>query len=673
MKSTHLLSRRKLLKDVVGVGVLAAGAALEEAEPATTAELTTGPVQLPAPEQNQATEWTFERARQVWKPMTRAIQHVGVPGYQWQAGVLWDGSLFFGPKAWRDNQALLREVESLGSNLLHVAVGYGQPMRLVDRHGLGSPYTRQSLDHERLPIPHVETREGDLIWNEIVFGHLLGRKFEEGMMPEPQDVMVVHALFHVTNNGTTKMPAHLWLHFDDASQVKMGYKVAANNVFGRPLSHEFTAPFGTLEGKVRYVIPKLDRGDLVWHREVSAPAGMQNAAKRVIEWRVILDPGDEAEFRILVPFGTIDHGTANTVINLDSKVLLEKAREFWENLVNTPGSAIVTGDPYLTDYAAAVVGQMAAQIGYRHKARYWMYKTTPVHIEVYWPPCPALGLPTLDLRGLSQYSRPVLQSFIDTQSDVADELSRQRLQGKGERVRSEGFERRPGFLGNFGDWTANTLLLSQGLELYALAAHYRITRDNKWLGDGPGSPLNAILLACDWLAVQRRRTMREENGRKVPHWGLMPPAAAHDWLSGSTVFNDAYCLLGFIEAVRMLREIDHPRALGIRKELNDYRSCLKERYREARDRSRTIPLPDKREIPYVPREVTELDWADTDWTYTGYGPLRAGAWGAWDPNDELVDQALAFLESGMPKGRGQPCGSVETISGIPPRMLIFPM
>jgi hypothetical protein len=38
--------------------------------------------------------------------------------------------------------------------------------------------------------------------------------------------------------------------------------------------------------------------------------------------------------------------------------------------------------------------------------------------------------------------------------------------------------------------------------------------------------------------------------------------------------------------------------------------------------------------------------------YTGYGPIRAGAWGALDPNDELVNQPLAFLKKRMPKGLG---------------------
>jgi hypothetical protein len=63
--------------------------------------------------------------------------------------------------------------------------------------------------------------------------------------------------------------------------------------------------------------------------------------------------------------------------------------------------------------------------------------------------------------------------------------------------------------------------------------------------------------------------------------------------------------------------------------------------------------------------VYELDWVKIDWTYTGYGPLRAGAWGALDPQDELVNQSLAFLEAGMPKGDGYYIGIAKNDFGQP--------
>lgn len=596
-------------------------------------------------------EWTFESAKKYWKRMTKAVQHVGVPGCQWQVGILWDGSVVFGPLGFRDIPPMQEEVAALGNNLLHISVGYGHPMRFIDRHGKGNLAIRRSLEDGRLPIPHVETQDGDFTWHETVFAHLLDRKFGDGMKPQPGDLTVAHVLFRVHKTGKGSRSGHLWLHFGDTSQVRLGYKANIGEDLSQALAHRFEAPYGFLEDKVRYLIPESSKGELRWHNEVATFEGVKSEPKNVIEWEVALAPNEEAELRLIIPYGLVDVCIAEKLLALDSDALLNDARRFWKDLL-AGSSSISTPDNFVNDYVAAVAGQMAQQVGYRHKTNLWMYKTSPNHYEGYWPCNAGLALPTLDLRGLTYISRPVLQSFIDFQTDDVGRLETEHRQDRGDKVSGEGFERRSGFLGNFGDWTANTLLLSHGMELWALASHYRITRDREWLGDGPDSPLGAILDACDWLVAQRRRTMREENNEKVSHWGLLPAASAHDWLSGNTIFNDAYCIYGMIEAVRLLYEVGHPRAEEIAKELNDYRACIRDRYIEARDRARLVPMPDGTEIPYVPRDVYELDWSKVDWTYTGYGPLRAGAWGSLDPNDELVDQALAFLEAGMPKGEG---------------------
>jgi hypothetical protein len=188
--------------------------------------------------------------------------------------------------------------------------------------------------------------------------------------------------------------------------------------------------------------------------------------------------------------------------------------------------------------------------------------------------------------------------------------------------------------------------------MWALASHYRITRDDAWLRGGTRSPLEAMLAGFDWVSRQRRRTMREVDGKPVPHWGLLPAASAHDWLAGNTIFNDSFCIYGMTEVVRLLREVNHPRAEEMARELAGYRGCLRDRYVAARDLARPLPLADGTQIPYVPRIVQELDWEKPDWTYTGYSATRAGAWGALDPHDELVDQTIACLEAGMPKGQG---------------------
>ena len=603
----------------------------------------------PAAEQGLQ-EWTFEEAAEHWRPMARAVQHVGIPGYPFQAGVLWDGSLVFGPLGFRELKVMQKEVAPLGNNLLHLAVGYGEPMRFIDRRGTRNPAIQRRLEDGRLPVPHVQTQEGRLLWDETVFATLADRKPAEGLQPKADDVLAVCARFQVRNTGTQPRLARLWLHFGETSDVQFGYKCTVAPEPSPAIAHRLEGPLGLVGDRVRYVIPPPSQGKLIWHDKLTTCQTVKGPLDRVIEWQVPLDPGAKADLWLVIPYGLVDRHAAAKLVVLDFDARFREVREFWQELL-AGRSQISTPDPFINDYAAAVAGQMAQQVAYRRQTNVWMYKTSPNHYEGYWPCNAAKALPAFDLRGLTQLSRPVLGSFVAFQSDDVGTLCAERRKEKPANP-SEGYERRPGFLGNFGEWTANTLLLSHGLELWALSAHYRITRDEQWLRGGSRPPLEAILQACDWLAAQRRRTMRDENGKKVDHWGLLPAASAHDWLSGNTIFNDAFCIYGMAEAVRLLREINHPRAEVIAKELNDYRACLRERYVAARDRARKVPQADGSQLPYVPRDVYELDWTKIDWTYTGYGPIRAGAWGALDPNDELVNQALVFLEKGMPKGLG---------------------
>jgi hypothetical protein len=595
-------------------------------------------------------EWTMDEARQGWQPMVRPVQHVGVPGYQFQAGVMWDGALVFGPLDFRGLKVMQAELEPLGETRLHVSVGFGDPMRLVDRQGTANPAIRRELEEGRLPIPHVVTQDGDLSWDECVFAHLLDRTIGEGMQPRVDDVLVVQALFTVRNAGAVGRTGHLWLHFGDTSQVQFGYKCAQKPDLAPPLAHQYLSPMGMVGNQVRYVLPEPSQGRLRWHDQISPPADSKTQASKLIEWQVDLAPGADATLCLRIPYGAVDTNTAARIARLKPHEKLEQVRRFWRQLERGPGQ-IITPDPFVNDYLAAVPGQMCQQVALRGRSRVWMYKTSPNHYEGYWPCNAAKALPALDLRGLVQITQPVLQSFVQQQTNDVRGLDKGAM-GRDEGLQGEGYALRHGFLGNFGEWTANPLLISHGLGLWALASHYRITRDRAWLGGGPGSPLQALLDGFDWVSVQRRRTMREVAGRKVDHWGLLPAASAHDWLAGNTIFNDAYCIYGMAEVVRLLREIKHPRTEELSRELAEYRTCLHVRYAAARNRARPLPLAADLTLPYVPRMVQELDWAKLDWTYTGYGPLRAGAWGALDPLDELVTQSLAFLEAGLPKGEG---------------------
>ena len=127
-------------------------------------------------------------------------------------------------------------------------------------------------------------------------------------------------------------------------------------------------------------------------------------------------------------------------------------RRAWERLLSGPG-AIETPDPFVNDYVRAVAGQMAQQVACRTSSDVWMYKTSPNHYEGYWPCNAAKALPTFDFRGLGDINRRVLGSFVDQQTADTGRLSRAGM-GGGPELTGEGYEQRPGFLGNFGFFEA---------------------------------------------------------------------------------------------------------------------------------------------------------------------------------------------------------------------------
>lgn len=604
----------------------------------------------PALAQASPMEWTMEQAYKHWKPMVRPVQHVGIPGYQFQTGVMWDGSLLFGPLAFLELKVMQEEMAPLGEHLLHVSVAYGDPARFIDRKGTNNPLIRRRLEDGRLPIPYVQTTDGELEWTERVYADLLGRKASDGVKPTSDDTLVTHARFSVKNHGYAKQTAHLWLHFGTTASIQLGYKATQKPDLAPAIEHHLEDHFGMVGDQVRYVLPQPSMGKIIWHDEIPAPVGTSVPGQRVVEWRIPLAPGEQADLDLRIPYGLVTKEKARQILALDEAQGFERICEFWTHLQYGPGQ-ITTPDPFINDYLIAVAGQMAEQVACRYRTGVWMYKTSPNHYEGYWPCNAAKALPTLDYRGLTDLNTRVLNAFVQKQSDDVRGMEKGAM-GHNQNLAGEGYARIHGFLGDFGEWTANPLLLSHGLAMWSLGAHYRITRDRKWLGEGPHSPLQAMLDGFDWVTKQRQRTMREVDGKKVDHWGLLPAASAHDWLAGNTIFNDAFCIYGMAEVVRVLTEIHHPRAAETLKELNDYRRCLRDRYQEATNRARRLPLPDGSTIPFVPRMVQELDWAKPDWTYTGYGPLRAGAWGALDPEDPLVKQSLAYLEAGMPAGEG---------------------
>lgn len=632
------------------------------------------------------TPWTLERARALWSPMVRPVEHVGVPGYGFQCGVLWDGGLVFGPLDFLGLEVMKRELAPLGDAALHVSVAFGDPPRFVDRPGSASPQIRRWLEEGCLPIPTVETREGGFTWRETVFADLIDPLAQTDSPRPVNEPIVVVARFLVTNETSAPATAHLTLHFGETGAVHYGYKCGQLPELAAAKPVALVGARLMLGEGVRAVFKPDAKTTLRFVESGPSPADPKAVAQRMVRWSAELAAGAHATLEMRLPYGVVAPGVADRIESPDGAACLEATRAFWRTIAHAGAGAIVTPDEWVNDYLAAVPCQMAQQLAYRQASGLWMLKTSPNHYEGYWPCNAAKALPAFTLAGNAIYDVSVLSGFLEMQGDDVGGLTR-RAMGHGEELAGEGFAKVDGFLGNFGEWTANPLLLSHGLALWALASHFRITRDAAWLAAPQGgkkrSPLQAMVAGVDWLVTQRHRTMHDAQGKPLAQatagdghceqFGLLPAASAHDWLAGNTIFNDAFCIYGMAEVVRLLHEIGHPRAGEFGHELADWRRALHDRYFEAAERSaKAFPVrfADGRQLSFVPRMVQELDWRKVDWTYTGYGPLRAGAWGALEPEDPLVGKTLDLLEAGFPRGEGAYFGAhqkalAEAKAGVP--------
>ncbi|HUT33664.1 MAG TPA: hypothetical protein VNE39_09305 [Planctomycetota bacterium] len=112
----------------------------------------------------------------------------------------------------------------------------------------------------------------------------------------------------------------------------------------------------------------------------------------------------------------------------------------------------------------------------------------------------------------------------------------------------------------------------------------------------------ALLKAARWIQGQRARTKQAgPDGRKVPHYGLMPRGRGTDWPDkGYQFFTDAYTWQGLDRLAAAYESAGLPEAMLLREEADDYRRCILAAVAGA-----IKPHPLDPSLQWVPDEVYE--------------------------------------------------------------------
>jgi hypothetical protein len=102
----------------------------------------------------------------------------------------------------------------------------------------------------------------------------------------------------------------------------------------------------------------IEQGRHCWKPMARAVQHVGGTPKNVVEWKVPLAPGEQAELRLIISYGAVRQETAQKLAALDSTKQLIEVIDFWKKLQYGCGQ-IHTPDPFVNDYLVAVAGQMA--------------------------------------------------------------------------------------------------------------------------------------------------------------------------------------------------------------------------------------------------------------------------------------------------------------------------
>jgi hypothetical protein len=241
----------------------------------------------------------------------------------------------------------------------------------------------------------------------------------------------------------------------------------------------------------------------------------------------------------------------------------------------------------------------------------------------------------LDMLGLHHRAERCLEAFLATQGEFMPE---------GDYGSKEG--------GFYRFWPIYTV--NQGGVLWALADHYRFTRDNEWLR----RVAPKVFAGCDFIVRERKRTMVvDANGEKPLHYGLAPAgcvADPRDW-QYSFMLN-AWFYAGLKNCADILVHVDPAKAASLQKEAADYKSCILRALKESVALSPVTRLRDNTSVSSVPPYLglrgfsTDVkDSVDPDRRH-GYaydctiGPFHLFNCGVLEADDPMVTAMLNYFE-----------------------------
>lgn len=341
-----------------------------------------------------------------------------------------------------------------------------------------------------------------------------------------------------------------------------------------------------------------------------------------LTWNV--KPGKERTVILKLPYVILQSaGEEQQLANLDLDREHAAVASYWERAMNR-SSRLITPEPMLNDFYRAHAAHLLINCerepgSTRRFARVGSFAYGAYGNES------CMMVVDLDRRGYHREAEECLDAWLHYQSTVG-------LPGD--------FDSQKGVLYGAGGYEAGGYNQHHGWILWALAEHYRFTRDRAYLlRAAPG-----ILAAADWIIRERDRTKDRTDLSR----GLLPAGSLEDigdwwpWLS-----TNCYTWRGLDSAAWALEQLGHPEAARLRREASDYHVSLLSAFRAAADRAPVVQLRDGTHVPHIPSHVFRRGRSFGWITETLEGALHLLITRALDPHSPEASWILNDYEDNL--------------------------
>ena len=356
-------------------------------------------------------------------------------------------------------------------------------------------------------------------------------------------------------------------------------------------------------------------------------------ANNSVAYQLELNPGQEHTLHTVVPGWLPAVNESASLHNLDYDALYSECSAHWAKRASS-AMQIKIPDRHLQNlYDATLQHFLLALTQNGNKKECYPNTAMLYYGSIGTESSPIIR--ALDMRGMHDIAERCLEAFLSTQSAFVPD---------GDYSSKEG--------GFYRFWPIYTC--DQGGVLWALAEHYRYTRDRAWLQ----RTAPKIIAGCEFIVRERKRTMQPGAGGNKPlHYGWAPAgcvADPRDW-QYSFMLN-SWFYAGLKNCAEILSDIDSAKAAELAAEAADYRACIVRALQESVARSPVTRLRDNTSVSSVPPYLglrgfssDVKDSVDPDRRH-GYaydctiGPFHLFNCGVLQPDDPIVTAMLNYLE-----------------------------